>query len=168
MSVFGKILEKLGLRKDKPATSGTQAQTTRTPQSSSPGARGTTTASTGAAGGAAASTTAGQSPRTQAPPSTQPSRPAAPAPMSETDVVAKLEKLAADNPQKLNWRTSIVDLMKLLGMESSLAERKELAEELGYPREQMDDTAKMNVWLHKQVLRKIAENGGNVPKELLD
>ena len=88
--------------------------------------------------------------------------------MSETDVVAKLEKLAADNPQKLNWRTSIVDLMKLLGMESSLSERKELAAELGYPRDQMDDSAKMNVWLHKQVLRKIAENGGNVPKELLD
>ena len=72
------------------------------------------------------------------------------------------------NPQKLNWRTSIVDLMKLLGMESSLTERKELATELGCPAEYMHDSAKMNVWLHKQVLRQIAENGGNVPKELLD
>jgi hypothetical protein len=89
-------------------------------------------------------------------------------PMSETDVAAKLDRLAADNPQKLNWRTSIVDLMKLLGMESSLEERKELAQELGYPREGMSDSAKMNVWLHKAVLWEISKNGGNVPKELLN
>lgn len=94
--------------------------------------------------------------------------PTAPAPIAVVDVLALLEQKAAANPQKLNWRTSIVDLMKLLGMESSLAERKELAAELGYPKDQMGDSAKMNIWLHKQVLRKIAENGGNVPKELLD
>ena len=88
--------------------------------------------------------------------------------MSEVDVAARLEQLAAQNPQKLNWRTSIVDLMKLLGMESSLAERKELAQELGYPSDQMSDTARMNTWLHQQVLRKIAANGGKVPKELLN
>ena len=88
--------------------------------------------------------------------------------MSDVDVLAKLDRLAADNPQKLNWRTSIVDLMKLLGMESSLDERKQLAEELGYPREGMSDSAKMNTWLHKAVLWEIAKNGGNVPKELLD
>jgi hypothetical protein len=88
--------------------------------------------------------------------------------MSMVDVTSMLEEWAASNPQKLNWRTSIVDLMKLLGMESSLSERKALATELGCPAEYMNDSAKMNVWLHKQVLRKIAENGGNVPAELYD
>ena len=83
------------------------------------------------------------------------------------DVEAILEGLAAKNPQKLNWRTSIVDLMKLVGMESSLAERKELAQELGYTGD-MKDTATMNIWLHKQVLRKLAENGGKIPANLLD
>ena len=84
------------------------------------------------------------------------------------DVVSQLEKRAAANPQKLNWRTSIVDLLKLLDIDSSFAARKELAIELGCPPELMDDSAKMNMWLHKTVLQKIAENGGNVPKELLD
>jgi hypothetical protein len=83
------------------------------------------------------------------------------------DVEAILEDMAATNPQKLNWRTSIVDLMKLVGMDSSLAERKELARELGYAGN-MQDTASMNIWLHKQVLRKLAENGGKVPADLLD
>jgi hypothetical protein len=83
------------------------------------------------------------------------------------DVEAVLEEMAAKNPQKLNWRTSIVDLMKLVGMESSLAERKELAQELGYTGS-TQDTATMNVWLHKQVLQKLAENGGKVPANLLD
>jgi len=83
------------------------------------------------------------------------------------DVVAQLEKRAAANPQKLNWRTSIVDLLKLLDIDSSFGARKELATELGCPRELMGDSAKMNIWLHKTVLAKIAANGGNVPKELL-
>jgi hypothetical protein len=83
------------------------------------------------------------------------------------DVEEILESLAAKNPQKLNWRTSIVDLMKLVGMESSLAERKELARELGYTGD-LRDSAGMNIWLHKQVLRKLAENGGKVPADLLD
>ena len=86
--------------------------------------------------------------------------------MAEVDVISMLEGWAAQTPQKLNWRTSIVDLMKLLGMESSLSERTELATELGCPAEYMHDSAKMNVWLHKEVLRQIAENGGNVPAEL--
>jgi hypothetical protein len=84
------------------------------------------------------------------------------------DVVAQMEKRAAANPQKLNWRTSIVDLLKLLDMDSSLAARKELAKELYCPDELMNDSAKMNVWLHKNVLAHIAANGGNIPKELLD
>lgn len=83
------------------------------------------------------------------------------------DVVAILEEMAAKNPEKLNWRTSIVDLMKLVGMDSSLAERKELAKELGFTGN-MQDSAAMNIWLHKQVLRKLAENGGKIPAELLD
>jgi hypothetical protein len=83
------------------------------------------------------------------------------------DIEAVLEGMAAKSPQKLNWRTSIVDLMKLVGMDSSLAERRELAQELGYTGS-MQDTAAMNIWLHKQVLRKLADNGGKVPAELLD
>lgn len=94
--------------------------------------------------------------------------PAAPAPISAVDVLTKLESLAAAHPEKLNWRTSIVDLMKLLGLDSSLAERKALAVELGCPAEKMGDSASMNIWLHKTVLQKLAENGGNIPKELLD
>ncbi|HET9514385.1 MAG TPA: DUF3597 domain-containing protein [Gemmatimonadales bacterium] len=92
---------------------------------------------------------------------------AAPTAIAVVDVEKVLEDLAAKNPQKLNWRTSIVDLMKLVGMESSLAERRELAEELGYTGSPQD-TATMNLWLHKQVLRRLAENGGKVPAELLD
>jgi hypothetical protein len=91
-----------------------------------------------------------------------------PAPVSMVDVVANLEQRAAANPQKLNWRTSIVDLLKLLDIDSSFAARKELATELACPQELMSDSAKMNTWLHKTVLARIAANGGNVPKELLD
>lgn len=82
------------------------------------------------------------------------------------DVVSKLEGLAAASPQKLNWKTSIVDLLKLLGLDSSLAARKALATELGCPAEKMSDSALMNVWLHKTVLQRLAENGGNIPREL--
>ena len=87
--------------------------------------------------------------------------------ISAVDVVAKLEGLAASNQQKLNWKTSIVDLLKLLSLDSSLEARKELATELGCPKEKMGDSAQMNIWLHKTVLQKLAENGGNIPKELL-
>ena len=92
----------------------------------------------------------------------------APAAAPETvDVVAVCEALAAKNPQKLNWRTSIVDLMKLLGMDSSLANRKELAKELGCPENLIGgDYSQMNVWLIKAVMQKLAENGGKVPEEL--
>ena len=83
------------------------------------------------------------------------------------DVEAVLTAMAEKNPQKLNWRNSIVDLMKLVGMESTLQERKELATELGYTGAK-DGSAEMNLWLHKQVMKKLAENGGKVPAELLD
>jgi 3-oxoacyl-ACP reductase-like protein len=93
--------------------------------------------------------------------------PAAPQPISEVDVESILSGLAAKSDQKLNWRTSIVDLMKLLGLDSSLAERKGLAQELGYTGA-LDGSAEMNIWLHKQVMRELAANGGKVPAELLD
>jgi len=86
---------------------------------------------------------------------------------TQVDVMGKLEGLAAANPQKLNWRESIVDLLKLLGMDSSMTARKELAAELGCPADKMGDSAQMNMWLHKALLQKLAENGGNIPKELL-
>jgi hypothetical protein len=87
--------------------------------------------------------------------------------MSDIDVVAKLEALAAAHAEKLNWRVSIVDLMKLLGLDSHLGVRCDLATELGCPSEKMSDSAAMNVWLHKTVLQKLAENGGNIPASLL-
>jgi len=82
------------------------------------------------------------------------------------DVSAILDGLAKKNPEKLDWRHSIVDLMKLVGMDSSLTARKQLATELHFGGDQ-NDSATMNVWLQKEVLKKIAENGGNVPQELL-
>ena len=83
------------------------------------------------------------------------------------DVEAVLNGMAAKNSQKLNWRTSIVDLMKLLDMDSSLKQREELATELGYTGAK-DGSAEMNIWLHKQVMNKLAANGGKVPAELRD
>ncbi len=91
---------------------------------------------------------------------------APPPPMDMVDVEAILTRMAAEKGQPLNWRTSIVDLMKLLGMDASLAERKELAQELGYTGA-LDGSAEMNIWLHKAVMKKLAENGGRVPAELL-
>jgi hypothetical protein len=82
------------------------------------------------------------------------------------DVAATLNDLAKKNPEKLDWRRSIVDLMKLVGMDSSLSARKQLATELHYSGDQ-NDSASMNIWLHKEVLKKLAENGGKVPQELL-
>jgi uncharacterized protein DUF3597 len=82
------------------------------------------------------------------------------------DVAAVLDGLAAKNPEKLDWKHSIVDLMKLVGMDSSLTARKQLAAELNYTGNP-NDSASMNVWLHKEVLKKLSENGGKVPQELL-
>ena len=97
-------------------------------------------------------------------PTSAPSPAASGAPV---DVEAVLTDLASKSSQKLDWRSSIVDLMKLVGMESSLAERKDLAKELGYTGD-TSDSAAMNIWLHKQVMKKMSENGGKVPAELLD
>jgi Domain of unknown function (DUF3597) len=89
---------------------------------------------------------------------------AAPAPV--VDVAAILDGLAAKNPEKLDWKHSIVDLMKLVGMDSSFTARKELAKDLNYTGD-MNDSASMNIWLHKQVMLKLSQNGGKVPAELL-
>ena len=103
---------------------------------------------------------AGAAPAASAP-STAPAAAAQP-----VDVTAILDGLAAKNAEKLDWKHSIVDLMKLVGMDSSLTARKQLATELNYTGNE-SDTATMNVWLQKQVLKKIADNGGKVPAELL-
>ncbi|VEF10830.1 oxidoreductase [Pseudomonas fluorescens] len=87
--------------------------------------------------------------------------------ISEVDVASKLEALAGQQSENLNWRTSIVDLLKLLNIDSSLGARKELAAELHYTGS-TDDSAAMNIWLHSAVMKKLAENGGKVPADLLD
>jgi len=93
---------------------------------------------------------------------------AKPEEMEIVDVMSKLKAMAKANPEELNWKNSIVDLLKLLEIDSDLASRKELAVELGCPEEVMNDNVRMNIWLHKNVLKKIAENGGNVPASMLD
>jgi hypothetical protein len=139
MSMFSAILEKLGFG-SKASSIPTPAPTSAKPM--------------------------GGAPMPSAP---APSPPPAPVvkSISAVDVVAKLEGLAAANSQKLNWKASIVDLLKLLSLDSSLDARKTLATELGCPKDKMGDSAQMNMWLHKTVLQRLAENGGNIPKELL-
>jgi len=85
--------------------------------------------------------------------------------MTQADVEAMIRKIADSQSEKLNWRQSIVDLMKLLKLDSSLAARKQLAQELGY-KGSLDGSAEMNIWLHKQVMTKLAESGGVVPESL--
>jgi hypothetical protein len=114
-----------------------------------------------AAGGPAAG--ASQSTPGSAPSSTKAAPPAAQG--SSVDVAAVMNRLAAQSKEKLDWQKSIVDLMKLLNLDSSIGARKRLAQELHYSGD-MNDSAAMNVWLHKQVMIKLAENGGQVPKEL--
>ncbi len=91
---------------------------------------------------------------------------AAAPPAQQVDVGAVLDGLAAKNPEKLDWKHSIVDLMKLVGMDSSFSARKQLASELHYTGDP-NDSASMNMWLHKEVLKELAANGGKVPAELL-
>ncbi|UUX97129.1 DUF3597 domain-containing protein [Aquabacterium sp. J223] len=141
MSIFGSILSKILPGRRQEAAAGTPAAT-------------------------AGATPAGGSGGTTAPAPT--AAPVTPSPAAApVDVEALLNDMAARNGQKLNWRTSIVDLMKLLDLDSSLAARKSLAQELQYSGD-MNDSASMNIWLHKQVMRKLAENGGKVPADLRD
>ncbi len=151
MSIFSNILEKIGLKKkakaeEKPSSPATKPKTSSAKAPNVHAKRAMKAESQRAAE----------------------SKKRKPAPISKVDVVSKLEKMAAKNPQKLDWKVSIVDLLKLLDIDSSYSARKELATELGCPADLMDDSAEMNMWLHKTVLEKIAEHGGNIPKELLD
>lgn len=121
------------------------------------------------AGGAPASTPAAPQPQTPAPasPAAPASTPSTSAPSQPVDVAAILEAKAKAAGQPLDWRRSIVDLLKLLDLDSSLSARKELAQELHYTGD-MSDSATMNTWLHKAVMTKLAENGGQVPADLRD
>ncbi len=98
----------------------------------------------------------------------QPATATAPAaPAQPVDVAAILDQLASKNSEKLDWKHSIVDLMKLVGMDSSLSARKELAQDLHYTGD-TNDSAAMNMWLHKEVMKKLAENGGKIPQDILN
>ena len=173
MSIFSKILDKLGLGKKDASTTGTASGGVK-PAAGTP--KPAATSAPAPAKPSSAPATPGSVRKPQGSPDERdelrhaPTAAVAQAPaaISEVDVVKKLEGLAAAQPLKLNWKTSISDLLFLLGIENSYEARKELATELGCPPELMKDSAKMNTWLHKKVLQEIAANGGNIPKELLD
>lgn len=159
MGLFANILEKLGIKKPAaPATPVAPTQPSSTPNVRPAPAGMTGLPPQGVRPGP------GMAPM---PPLVTPSQQAVPA-MQMVDVVSKLEGMAKSNPEKLDWKVSIVDMLKLLGMDSGLAARKELATELGCPPNLMGgDFSQMNIWLHKTVLQKITENGGNIPQSLL-
>jgi hypothetical protein len=160
MGFFNKILEKLGLKKDEPAAPVKPAASTIKPMTAPPVAK-PTVATPVAQPKPAVTAQSNYEPKTS-----EPVKPAAPTAISEVDVVKHLEQLSLG--KGLDWKVSIVDLLKLLDIDSSREARNELATELGCPADLMHDSAKMNVWLHKTVLKKIAENGGNIPSNLLD
>jgi len=154
MSIFSKI---------KDAIFGNKAQAAPPAATTGGSARTGTTAGSGTAAG---SPTQARSAATPA--KSEPAPRAAPvAPQPAVDVEEVLGRLAASQSQKLNWRTSIVDLMKLVGLDPSLDNRRELARELGYTGD-TNDSAAMNVWLHKRVMQELAAHGGQVPAELKD
>jgi uncharacterized protein DUF3597 len=124
-----------------------------------------TPASGGAATGGSASASGASTASSSAGPSAASSATASAAPAQTVDVAAIVDKAAAATGEKLAWRTSIVDLMKALNIDSSLTARKELAKELGYTGD-TNDSATMNIWLHKQVMAKLAANGGKLPPEI--
>jgi len=150
MSVFGSIVS--AIFGSKHAASVTAAASPSSPSPSTGAAKGTSASSpsTAAAPSAPAGTSAGS---------------AAAKPISKADVEAILAKLADDQDEDYDWKSSIVDLMKLLKLDSGLGARKQLAQELGYTGA-LDGSAEMNVWLHKQVMTKLAESGGKVPDSL--
>lgn len=164
MSVFGKILEKLGLKKDKDEAPAAATPATAAPAKPTAAAPAVKPAAPAASPKPAAPSAPAAQPGMVGP--SGPATPPKPTAISEVDVVKQLEAKAKGTG--LNWKQSIADLLSLLDIDNSREARKELAEELGCPPELMSDSAKMNTWLHKTVLKKIAENGGNIPKELLD
>ena len=164
MSIFGRILSKI-FPGNHPAVQAGGAGTA--PAASAGGTAAAPGASAAPATPAAASTSPGTGNAASAQaPKAGTATPAATA-AAPVDVEAVLKDLAAKNPGPANWRTSIVDLMKLLQLDSDLASRKELAKELGYGGD-MNDSATMNIWLHKQVMNKLAANGGKVPADMRD
>lgn len=139
MSIFGKIMSTIfgsGSASATPASAGTAGAP------SAPGGTSTQAGTTGGTTGAGGAASGGQ-----------------------VDVEKVVSEMAAKKKEKLDWRKSIVDLMKVLDLDSSLKARQELAKELHYTGD-MNDSAKMNIWLHKQVMTKVAENGGKVPADL--
>lgn len=156
MSLFKTILAKI-FPQQGPAAAPRVTPVPPAPQENAMPDRGAASAMGATSGAAAGAAFGGAS---------NPTPVSTPAPSPPVDVSALMDGLAAAHPEKLDWKRSIVDLLKLLEMDSSLTSRKELAAELDYPGD-MGDSAKMNVWLHKQVLRKVAENGGQVPADLL-
>jgi len=169
MGIFSKILDKLGLNKKAKEEEAAQAQAMKDMAKKEAEARANLKAQADKAAASGAKPAAAPAPKVavaQAPAQPGQTMKAAPVAISEVDVVKHLEELSAG--KGLNWKVSIVDLLKLLDIDSSREARNELAEELGVPAELKSDSAKMNVWLHKAVLKKIAENGGNIPQSLLD
>jgi hypothetical protein len=192
MSLFGTILEKIGIKKPEVATTNTPdkakidatvsdamekaaaeararvaAQANASPDAKSPAVSANATPSANTGPTTPATTTPSSAPSTPASSSAPSPAPLRPAAVPMVDVMSKLEGLSKSHPG-LNWKVSIVDLLKLLDMDSSQDARKALAVELGCPPNLMNDSASMNTWLHKTVLEKIAENGGNIPAALLD
>ena len=154
MGFFSKILEKLGIgKKDEAKKDEAAATKPAAPAAAKPAAPAAKAATVGAA-------------RSGGPAHIKSEEAAAPKAIEVVDVVAQLEAKAKG--KDLNWKVSIVDLLKLLELDSSREAREELAKELNCPADQMSDSARMNVWLHKEVLRQIAANGGNIPADLLD
>ncbi|HSL29193.1 MAG TPA: DUF3597 domain-containing protein [Anaerolineales bacterium] len=181
MSLFNRILDKLGLRKDKeeekqPAATGTSTAGRSASMPRKPSATATNPKTTGARRPTGSTPTSNRGV-----PASRPSvadrrqdgdvavkhtPAAAPQAMSQVDVMNMLEQKAKGTG--LNWKQSISDLLFLLEIDNSREARTELAKELNAPQEVMGDSARMNTWLHKEVLRRIAENGGNIPQDLLD
>jgi len=146
MSIFNSILEKLGLHKpDAPAATADSAGPAKIRPMAGPGAQ----------------------PERSTPFKARTTIPPKVAEMPMIDVVSKLDRLAKASPIQLNWKVSINDLLALLGLDHSAEAIKELAVELGCPESEMSDSYKRNVWSHKALLKKIAENGGNIPPNLL-
>lgn len=162
MGLFGKILEKLGLKKGEEETKPAAATATATAKPAA-----AVSAAKPAAEPVKPKPVAVQKEDEKDLPKSAIAHAPAPTPMSEVDVVKKLETMAAG--KNLDWKVSIVDLLKVLDMDSDKESRIELAKELGCPAELIGgDYTKMNVWLHKEVLKQIAQNGGNIPANLLD
>ncbi len=166
MSIFGKIKSAIFGRAAQAAPAPAAAPTTST---AAPAQGSTMSQAPAAQANSAPAPSSTPSSASTAPSSSSsyPAQPAGSTQAANVDVEEILDEAVKKNGQKLDWRHSIVDLMKALGMDASLSERKELAEELGYTGDS-NDSAKMNMWLHKALMKKLSENGGKVPADLLD